>query len=280
MKSIYYITGQLCCYKGRDGSDGAVGPPGAPGINGIKGESGLAGPQGPPGTNGTNGMKGDPGIIGPAGPQGPSGSDGTDGMKGDPGDIGPPGLQGSPGPLNAGLVYTRWGRTTCPSTSGTELVYAGRAAGSDSHAKGGGSDILCMPNDPEYDDYDAGEGVSPIYGVEYFPTSGQPLYNVRHDNMPCAVCSGSKSRVLMIPAKMTCPTNWQKEYDGYLMAPNQETNYRAAFVCVDSNPSTISGLGSNNDPSSDINHVEASCVGLSCPPYDDEKELTCVVCTN
>ena len=117
-------------------------------------------------------MKGDPGIIGPSGPQGPSGRDGTDGMKGDPGDIG---LQGSPGPLNAGiagLVYTRWGKTICPSTSGTELVYAGRAAGSDSHAKGGGSDILCMPNDPEYDDYDAGEGVSPIYGVEYFPSSG------------------------------------------------------------------------------------------------------------
>ena len=84
----------------------------------------------------------------------------------------------------------------------------------------------------------------------------------------------------MIPAKVTCPTNWQEEYDGYLMAPNQETNYRTTFVCVDSNPQIISGLGSNNDPSSDINHVEASCVGLSCPPYDDEKELTCVVCTN
>ena len=30
-------------------------------------------------------------------------------MKGDPGIIGPPGLQGPTGPLNRGLVYTRWG---------------------------------------------------------------------------------------------------------------------------------------------------------------------------
>ena len=74
-------------------------------------------------------------------------------MKGDPGIIGPPGPQGPPGPLSGGLVYTRWGRTTCPSTSGTQLVYEGRAAGSKWNAKGGGTDILCMPNNPEYDDY-------------------------------------------------------------------------------------------------------------------------------
>ncbi len=26
-------------------------------------------------------------------------------------------------------------------------------------------------------------------------------------------------------------------------------------------------------------HVEAECGGMQCPPYDPEKELTCVVCT-
>ena len=26
-------------------------------------------------------------------------------------------------------------------------------------------------------------------------------------------------------------------------------------------------------------HTEAVCNGIDCPPYDPEKELTCVVCT-
>ena len=107
---------------------------------------------------------------------------------GEPGPMGPPGPQGPPGPLNGGLVYTRWGRTTCPSTSGTQLVYSGsshafhsasyqsafsteytleysgRAAGSHAFHKGGGSDILCMPDDPEYSDYAPGvQGTSSIW---------------------------------------------------------------------------------------------------------------------
>ena len=175
-----------------------------------------------------NGCDGRDGV---AGATGAPGRDGRDGKKGDPGIIGPPGPQGPPGPFNGGLVYTRWGNTTCPSTSGTELVSEGRAAGTTYFVKGGGSDILCMPNDPEYDDYAAGvQGYSSITGVEYFPYGG-PLNTVQSDNMPCAVCRGIRSKVLMIPAKMTCPPQWQKEYAGYLMAPHATGNYRAAFMC-------------------------------------------------
>ena len=235
-----YTTGQVCgCINGRDGRDGVTGATGAPG------------------------------------------RDGTDGMMGDPGIICPPGPQGPPGPFNGGLVYTRWGRTTCPSTSGTELVYEGRAAGSSSYIKGGGSDILCIPNDPEYDDYAAGvQGTSTIYGVEYWPTSEQPLHDVRQHNMPCAVCCGNRSKVLMIPAKMTCPPQWQKEYAGYLMGPHTTGNYRAAFVCVDKDPEAVPGQAAQSHPlSNNPHHVEVSCNGLSCPPYDQNKEITCVVCT-
>ena len=39
-----------------------------------------------------------------------------------------------------------------------------------------------------------------VYGTEYWPHSGQPLTSVQQCNMPCAVCSGNRSRVLMIPA--------------------------------------------------------------------------------
>ena len=58
---------------------------------------------------------------------------GKDGEKGDIGPRGPQGYGGPPGPSGqsgGGVVYTRWGRTTCPNITGTSLVYSGRAGGS------------------------------------------------------------------------------------------------------------------------------------------------------
>ena len=159
-------------------------------------------------------------------------------------------------------------------------MYSGRAAGSHYSHKGGGSDILCLPDDPEYSDYAPGQGVSSIYGVEYWPYEGQPLRHVHLHNMPCAVCSGNRSKVLMIPAKISCPPDWQREYYGYLMGPHTTANYRAAFICVDKDPERVPGQAHRNGHASHPHHVEAKCDGLSCPPYDQEKEVTCVVCTN
>ena len=194
--------------------------------------------------------------------------------------MGLPGPQGSPGPPIGGLVYTRWGRTTCPPTSGTQLVYEGRAAGSHHGHKGGGSDILCMPEDPEYLNYAPGtQTISHLYGVDYAINNGQPLDSVRLHNMPCAVCCGNRSKVLMIPAKVNCPPQWQREYYGYLLGPSSLHNYRASFICVDKDPEVVPGQAHNNPFSNDPHHVEATCDGLPCPPYDPQKELTCVVCT-
>ena len=66
---------------------------------------------------------------------------GRTGLTGQKGDIGP---AGPPGPTAGGVVYTRWGRTTCPTTSGTQLVYTGRAAGSFYNQQGGGAEYLCL----------------------------------------------------------------------------------------------------------------------------------------
>ena len=64
------------------------------------------------------GLKGQQGLRGPTGPQGPRGIADTRGQKGQRGVTR---LRGLPGPTAGGVVYTRWGRTTCPSTSGTQL---------------------------------------------------------------------------------------------------------------------------------------------------------------
>ena len=266
---------------GRDGRDGGkgergdVGPVGATGPRGEKGDRGEVGPRGDIGREGQNG------IPGPQGPAGISGPQGAVGDKGDRGDPGLPGPQGAQGPPTGGAVYTRWGRTSCPSGQGTELLYSGRAGGTNYQHKGGAANILCLPNDPQYSRYGSGvTGYSPLTGVQYNVAVGQPLRTVHSHNMPCAACyTSSRVTVLMIPAKLTCPTNWTTEYTGYIMADYHSHNGRYLYECIDQAPESVPGLNAWDSNNALYQHVEATCNSLSCPPYDAEKEVTCVVCT-
>ena len=62
--------------------------------------------------------------------------------------IGQKGGQGPPGQSGGGVAYTRWGRTTCPTGSGTTLVYEGLAAGSHYDHYGGGANVICIVKEP------------------------------------------------------------------------------------------------------------------------------------
>ena len=211
---------------------------------------------------------------------GPQGVVGKKGDRGDTGLTGPQGERGLPGPASGGAVYVRWGRTVCPTGQGTELVYSGRAGGSYWGHKGGGANHLCLPDDPDHLRFTSGtqEG-SYIYGVEYRPYS-QPLRNVNYHNVPCAVCHvTTRATLLMIPAKVNCPTNWTTEYTGYLMT-ERYNHYRSTYECVDKDPESVSGLNGQDDNNAVFYHVEPQCSGLSCPPYESGKELTCVVCSH
>ena len=145
------------------------------------------------------------------------------------------GLKGSPGPTTGGVVYTRWGRTTCPSTSETQTLYAGRVAGSFYHQTGGGANYLCLPEQPQYfTTYSKGEydWRALLYGAEYEAGSGS---NANH-NVPCAVCyTSTRQTVVMIPAQYTCPSSWTREYYGYLTA-NYHGYQRTMYECMDRFP--------------------------------------------
>ena len=241
------------CTRGLDGRDGREGLPGPPGRDG---RDGLTGPQGPPGPS--------------------QGAQGEQGIQGERGERGPPGPQGPPAPRSGGVVYTRWGSSSCPSVPGTRLVYAGRTAGTHYTHTGGGVNHLCMPPDPQYNlRYRSGvQGYSPLYGSEY----ETPVVGTDDHNVPCAVClAATRETVLMLPAKTTCPTSWTKEYDGYIMT-ERNTHHRSTFKCVDARQESIPGSQSNVNGAA-LFHVEATCDGLQCPPYDPQKELTCAVCT-
>ena len=236
--------------RGRDGHDGLAGRDGLPGRDGRDGETGEQGEKG------EKGEKGDADIQGPQGPPGPSGG---------------------------GVVYTRWGRTTCPDTPGTELVYEGRAAGS-YYSQGGGSNYLCLPDDPDYDlAYTAGtQSNSPLYGTEFRAGYGGPLNDISPSyaghNIPCAVCyAAARGTAIMLPAITACPSTWTLEYSGYLTS-GHKNHQRSSFECLDKDPESIPGSAPVINMAL-MYHVEATCTGIPCPPYNNYKELTCAVCT-
>ena len=216
-------------------------------------------------------------MPGTPGEKGRDGTDGEKGMKGDTGVEGPPGPLG---PAGGGTVYIRWGRTTCPSVRGTERVYEGIAAGTWDGYRGGGSNRLCLPLEPKYGPYQPGvQGYSPLHGTEYQIHTGSPLPNTHNHNVPCAVCSvTSRSRILVVPARNDCPSMWTLEYSGYLMTQHNN-EHKNTFACVDKDAESIPGSGGGMEKRGRFFHMEATCAGIPCPPYDPQKELTCAVCT-
>ena len=224
------------------------------------------------GRDGRDGRDGQPGLRGPVG---------SDGVNGTRGETGAPGPQGPPGPSSGGVTYVRWGRTSCPDTEGTELVYMGRAAGSLSSHSGGGSNYQCVVEDPENFDFGPGTvSASFMYGAEYrmsgnVPSSNLPLNS--HD-VPCAVCYVTeRENVLVVPGTYVCPGDWTREYYGYLMA-ERYSHYRSTFECMDVDAETeISGRDAVGGAL--FYHVEPRCGSLPCPRYKQEEEMTCCVCS-
>ena len=179
-------------------------------------------------------------------------------------------------------MYVRWGHDQCPSTA--QLVYSGRAGGSRYNDPGSGSNPQCLPLDPNF--------LKPISGNQYRALINGAEYETytdrnshvhgRHDlEVLCAVCHVSKrTAVYMVPAKYTCPTGWTREYYGYLMSSfsGGGDRHRTQFTCVDTVFKAVPGTPANRDGLL-FHFVEGRCGSLPCPPYDNNRELSCAVCT-
>ena len=180
--------------------------------------------------------------------------------------------------LNGGAVYIRWGRKGCPT--GAHLVYSGQAGGNYYNNKGGGSNYLCLPNDPDNGKpYSYANDV--LYGAEYEVSgSARPSgFGDLHDkDVPCAVCRRrGKFSVIMIPGKQTCYSGWKAEYTGFLMTENKNYNNKD-YVCVDKDAEPIDRDSTGKDGAL-FYGVRTTCGSLRCPPYKNHTEMLCVVCT-
>ncbi|XP_067932884.1 uncharacterized protein [Watersipora subatra] len=177
-----------------------------------------------------------------------------------------------------GSSYIRWGRKSCGNSS--ELLYTGLAAGQYYNHEGGSSEYTCLPSEPEYNSYSAGDHGNFIYGAEYQTESDIFPSRMGNQNVPCSRCYlPSRSTTIMIPAKRTCPSSWNKEYEGYLMSGQRSHKRAYNYVCMDKEPEALTGLHANLDGAL-FYFVQGSCRYLgTCPPYIDGAKLACVVCS-
>ena len=176
---------------GPPGGPGKQGHLGVPGLKGSKGDHGLVGKKGIQGVHGEKGEKGDHGVQGVPGRGGFPGVPGHVGPAGPAGQAGKPGTDGAPGPASGGAVYIRWGRTVCPETQRTELVYSGKARGTGDNQTRSSSNYLCLPDGPEYlQTTNRSQGIS-LQGVKYTASDNSLLSGVENGDAPCAMCYAS-----------------------------------------------------------------------------------------
>ncbi|OPL33653.1 hypothetical protein AM593_08618, partial [Mytilus galloprovincialis] len=160
-------------------------------------------------------------------------------------------------------------------------TYAGQAGGNKYDNKGGGSNYLCLPSDPENGEaYSYGN--DGLYGAEYEITSsskpsGLPA-SLTQKEVPCAVCRRKgKVSVLMIPGRKSCYKGWQSEYSGFLISEHITHNNKD-YICLDGDAKPLDDRASNENGAL-IFPVRAKCGSLRCPPYKDNTEVLCTVCT-
>ena len=236
---------------------------------------------GPTGLTGNKGEIGYQGLKGDKGKKGDSGSPGPTGLTGSKGVTGQKGIKGDKEERNGGTVYVRWGHDECPSTA--QLVYSGRAGGPHYTHAGGGSNPQCLPMDPNFLTPISGiQFRGYIYGAEYqtHTDSNSHVHGRNDHDIPCAVCHVSyHTAVYMVPAKYTCPTGWTREYYGYLMSSWYGSDrHRTQYICIDSALKPVVGSSANQNGLV-LYFVEGRCGSLPCPPYDNNRELSCAVCT-
>ncbi len=179
-----------------------------------------------------------------------------------------------------GVVFTRWGREDCPK--GANLVYAGWVGGRHHTHGGSGANALCMSQKPSWLRYnDSNQDGALVYGGEY-QMKGHgleaDLASLHDSDTVCAVCMvDTASLQIMVPGTHSCPSDWTKQYDGYLMSMHYK-HAGGEWLCVDRTPTGRTGSFANHDgylwyP------TEAECGSLPCPPYVQNREVTCAVCT-
>ncbi|XP_052084161.1 uncharacterized protein LOC127721455 isoform X3 [Mytilus californianus] len=91
------------------------------------------------------------------------------------------------------------------------------------------------------------------------------------------LCDGPNTETIYSGRK-TCYNGWTKEYEGILMAGYHDHPAAAEYACVDRDTEAIAG-GSNDENGILFYPVKTVCGSLKCPPYKQDTDVLCVVCS-
>ena len=132
--------------------------------------------------------------------------------------------------------------------------------------------------EPEYDRPVSGvdSGRAHVDGIEYEIYNFPPFAPQHYHDVPCAVCRVTlRGTMIMMPARMMCPSGWTREYNGYLMSARWDQK-RTEFICLDRNPEVVGGTH-QKESGSVITPVEVRCFnpdpdsysgGLPCDKFE------------
>jgi hypothetical protein len=137
---------------------------------------------------------------------------------------------------------------------------------------GGGANYLCLTLSPVFGVHDPTNQYADLYGAEYESFDGN-----QDMDAVCAVCRSSHATTIMIPGTNVCTAGWTKQYDGFLMAERQDFS-NSEYVCVDSAMESRVGTSANLNGAL-FYFTQAKCGSLPCAPYQQDKIVTCVVCS-
>jgi len=175
------------------------------------------------------------------------------------------------------------------------MLSSGHMAGRHVREGGGGSNFLCLPEEPQWNNQSsAGEATGWLYGVEYgfdgdrasfFSTLNTGGHRLQRTPVPCAVCYVSqRSASVMMPASTSCPVGWTREYGGYIMSEHsfsentpRHPRHATSFTCIDQAPEIATGGVSRHNVA--IHVVRLGCGTLPCSKYPDDWVLVCIVCS-
>jgi len=182
--------------------------------------------------------------------------------------------------VNSGSsVYIRWGRRKCPDND-TDTVYTGIMGGGRYDESGSITNYLCLPMEPLWDSNGVhSPHVGYVYGTEYETFEASYLSELQNQEAPCVVCKVRGRHVMMVPARNQCFHGWRLEYSGHLMAEHHTHKGNKEAICVDGAPEiTDKSIGADQNGAL-LYFVQAKCGSLKCPPYEEDKALSCAICS-
>jgi len=114
-----------------------------------------------------------------------------------------------------------------------------------------------------------------MYGGEYEYNFG----GITNQDTPYSVCLNKNAHSsIMIPGRNGCYNGWNLEYRGVLVSGDYGHKAASTYICLHEQPEIVDG-GAADQNGKLLYTVVGKYGSLQCPPYKNDHEITCAVCS-